>query len=110
MARVAFVAYLAVAAVCAIITLAHPPWWGSSNGFNGGLYGALASIAAALPWSILLWLVAQLLYELRYLLGPDPTFGYRIAGMLFYGACWGFVILNLYILRRLATNRRMTER
>ena len=103
MARVVFFLYLAVAVVCGIITLAYPPWWGG----YGGLYGALASLAAALPWSGLLWLAAYFLYPLAHLLEPvDGAFGYGSAATLLYGTCWGLVLLNLYILGRFAGIRR----
>ena len=81
----------------------YPPWRGPEF---SGVPGALASLAAALPWSILLYLAAYFLHPFRYLLGPfEQTYGYGSLAMLFYGICWGFVILNLYVLHRFATNR-----
>ena len=103
MARIVFFFYLAAAIVCGVITLMYPPW--RSPEFSG-VAGALASLAAALPWSILLYFAVYFLHPFQYLLAPfERTFGYGSSAMLFYGLCWSFVILNLYVLHRFATKQ-----
>jgi hypothetical protein len=91
--RVLFVLYLIIVAAALVVVYQDPFW--HHGGYNGYL-GFIATVIAAVPWSLLLFVVSD------RVLSPHIS----ETGLAF--VLWGFVALNALVLCRGSFARRRT--
>lgn len=83
--RLIFFLYLVFVIACGFVTLLDPPWGVHSVGTWGGMFGVMASAAAALPWSLLL-------------ITANVSLSDEVGLVVF----WGAAVMNLVLLAYLA--------